>query len=209
MKKNQRYAAESIVGRRLDPNLRRAQLLEHAISAFADAGIERAAHADVAARANVSTPTVFKYFPSREVLVDAVLTEVEQTFEGMKSQLIAEAITTPQMIRAIAATLSNLCTRRPDLMKVALTWSVAFTPIRARYLSFENRLLDILPTTYNAIILSEADKRIIYATANTIIRMHFDGTDTAVRQDFIERVCELMDRKIPEDETLFSKVANR
>ena len=206
MKKNQRYAAESIVGRRLDPNLRRAQLLEHAISAFADAGIERAAHADVAARANVSTPTVFKYFPSREVLVDAVLTEVEQTFE---SQLIAEAITTPQMIRAIAATLSNLCTRRPDLMKVALTWSVAFTPIRARYLSFENRLLDILPTTYNAIILSEADKRIIYATANTIIRMHFDGTDTAVRQDFIERVCELMDRKIPEDETLFSKVANR
>ena len=206
MKKNQRYADESIVGRRLDPNLRRAQLLEHAISAFADAGIERAAHADVAARANVSTPTVFKYFPSREVLVDAVLTEVEQTFE---SQLIAEAITTPQMIRAIAATLSNLCTRRPDLMKVALTWSVAFTPIRARYLSFENRLLDILPTTYNAIILSEADKRIIYATANTIIRMHFDGTDTAVRQDFIERVCELMDRKIPEDETLFSKVANR
>ena len=206
MKKNQRYADESIVGRRLDPNLRRAQLLEHAISAFADAGIERAAHADVAARANVSTPTVFKYFPSREVLVDAVLTEVEQTFE---SQLIAEAITTPQMIRAIAATLSNLCTRRPDLMKVALTWSVAFTPIRARYLSFENHLLDILPTTYNAIILSEADKRIIYATANTIIRMHFDGTDTAVRQDFIERVCELMDRKIPEDETLFSKVANR
>ena len=53
MKKNQHYANESLAGRRLDPNLRRAQLLEHAISAFADAGIERAAHADVAARAKV------------------------------------------------------------------------------------------------------------------------------------------------------------
>ena len=36
--------------RRLDPNARRSQLLEHAMSAFADAGIERAVHADVSAR---------------------------------------------------------------------------------------------------------------------------------------------------------------
>lgn len=196
MKKNQRYADDSLTRRRLDPNLRRAQLLEHAISAFADAGIERAAHADVAGRAKVSTPTVFKYFPSREVLVDAVLTEVEQTYEGLKGQIIVHATTTPQLIRTLAATLSDLCVQRPDLMKVSLTWSVAFSPIRARYLSFENRLLNLMPSHYNDIVLSESDKRIIYAAANSIIRMHFDETPPDSRQDFIDRVCELMNRKL-------------
>ena len=199
MKKNQRYADVPLARRRLDPSLRRAQLLEHAISAFADAGIERAAHADVAGRANVSTPTVFKYFPSREVLVDAVLGEVERTFESLKGPLVVQATTTPQMIRAIASALSDLCIRRPDVMKVALTWSVAFSPIRARYLAFESRLLDILPYAFNAIVLSDSDKRIIYASANSVIRMHFDGTDAAVRHDYIERVCELMDCKLKED----------
>ena len=61
---------------RLDPAQRRAQLLACAITAFAEVGISRAGHAEVARRAGVSVPTVFVYFPTREALVDAVLGEV-------------------------------------------------------------------------------------------------------------------------------------
>ncbi len=74
MASKREHPASGATRRRLDPGARRMQLLEHAICAFADAGIERAAHADVAGRAQVSTPTVFKYFPTRDALVDAELT---------------------------------------------------------------------------------------------------------------------------------------
>ncbi len=187
------YKSESnLPRRRLDPDSRRAQLLEHAISAFADAGIERAAHADVAGRANVSTPTVFKYFPSREALVDAVLTEVERTFEELKNELAKLEAPTPKLFHGLADALSELCLQRPDLMKVTLAWSVAFTPIRARYLTFTAQLTRrTLPITHpNAI--NDADKRLIFSAANAIISMHFDGTDPVARQDFVNRICELM-----------------
>jgi len=177
----------------LKPNLRRAQLLEHAISAFAEAGIERAAHADVAGRAKVSTPTVFKYFPTRAVLVDAVLEEVEQTFQSLNGGFPNRSATAAQVIRAAAIAMTDLCITRPDLMKVALTWSVAFSPIRARYLRFETRLLDILSTALDPNLSNPSDKYIIFKTANLFIRMHFDDTPPEIRRDYIDRMCELME----------------
>jgi len=180
--------------RRLEPGARRAQLLEHAISAFANAGIERAVHADVATRANVSTPTVFKYFPTREALVDAVLTEIEQSLESLKTQLPAGIRLTPaELNRAMSGVLSTLCYQHPDLMKVSLMWSVAFSPVRARYLSLQIRLRNVLGSLLDPEVSAESDALIIYGSAQLFIRMHFDNTTAETRRDYIDRVCEVLE----------------
>jgi len=59
--------------RRLDPSERRPQLLQCAIRVFARRGLGGAHHAEISREARVSIPTVFFYFPTREVLVMAVL----------------------------------------------------------------------------------------------------------------------------------------
>ena len=71
---------------RLSPNARSRQLMDHAISVFAQRGIGRASHAEIAERAHVSVATVFNYFRTREELVDAVLSEVESYLYTLASQ---------------------------------------------------------------------------------------------------------------------------
>ena len=179
---------------RLDPTERRAQLLQHAISAFAEAGIERAAHADVAARAQVSTPTVFKYFPTRDALVDAVLSEVEQAFESLPSYIPdGETFTPADLVKFMSFILSATCSERPDLMKVSLAWSVAFSPVRARYLSFENRVQDIISSVLDPETSDKSDALIVFATAKLYIRMHFDTTTRDVRDDFVDRMSRIFE----------------
>ena len=185
---------EPAIRRRLNPCERRAQLLEHAISAFAEAGIERAVHADVASRANVSTPTVFKYFPTREALVDAVLSEVEDSLVDLKNVLPKGVRLSPaELVRAVSQALSQLCTERPDLMKVSLIWSVAFSNVRARYLSFGSRILDMFEELLDPEKANEADRLIIFANVKFFIRMHFNETPEDVRWDLVNRMSEIFE----------------
>lgn len=180
--------------RRLEPKERRAQLLHHAMAAFAEAGIERAVHADVASRANVSTPTVFKYFPTRNALVDAVSSEIEDTFwdiGNLKSQAIK--LEASEMARVLASALSDLCVERPNLMKVALLWSFAFSSVRDRYQAFEKVRLDDLQPSFKAAGLTRADARIFLSSMFLYIRMHFDGTTEETRMRYLNRVLEILE----------------
>lgn len=184
--------------KRLSPEARKAQLLEHALAAFADAGIERAVHADVAARANVSTPTVFKYFPSRDDLLDAILNEIEEEFWGLDS-MKPNAVNFNKMLlpkdlaRTLAASISALCVNRPNLMKVALTWSVAFSSIRKRYQAFEKVRLDDLQPSFHAAGLTRSDARVFISSLFLFIRMHFDGTSSEARTRYIISLGEMFD----------------
>jgi len=180
--------------KRLDPTARRAQLLEHAIAAFADAGIERAAHADVAKRAKVSTPTVFKYFPTRDELVDAVLSEVEGAFTGLPGLLPEEDnLTSSEIARTLSATLTELCKKRPNLVKVALSWTVAFSAVRERYKAFETRKIDDLHIIMRRSTATKSDAYILFASMLLFARMHFDETDVEARQNYIDRLCEIFE----------------
>ncbi len=178
--------------KRLDPNTRKAQLLEHAIAAFAEAGIERAGHSDVAGRAKVSTATVFKYFPTRDALVDAVLTEIESAFMnlgGLKSNEVVLPL--DQMTQVIAGLISDLCVTKPYVMKVGLLWSVAFSDIRERYDAFENMRLDDLQNMVSSPDFVRTEARIFFTSMFLFIRMHFDGTPSEARQSYIERLIQL------------------
>lgn len=59
--------------RRLPPHERRAALLTSASAAFTGAAYEDVSVADVAARAGVSEPLVFRYFPTKATLHAAVV----------------------------------------------------------------------------------------------------------------------------------------
>lgn len=67
---------------RLSPQKRKLQLMEIALEVFATRGIGRGGHADIADIAQVSIATVFNYFPTREDLVDDVLTHVVRQFSN-------------------------------------------------------------------------------------------------------------------------------
>ena len=178
--------------RRLNPSARREQLLQHALGAFAEAGIERAVHADVANRAGVSTPTVFKYFPTREALVEAVLDRVEVTYIELIEHVPDGAqVGAADMTRLWATTLNALCETQPDLMKVGLSWCVAFSSVRTRYLSFEDRMLDMLKSRMKDSVTDRSDARILIAIATLYIRMHFDGSSEDVRRRYVERMAEI------------------
>lgn len=180
--------------RRLDPNARRAQLLEHAIAAFAEAGIERAVHADVAVRAKVSTPTVFKYFPTRGALVDAVLSEIEDAFVdfgGMKSS--GASLELKELTLKVTDTISDLCVERPNLMKVALAWSVAFSPVRARYKAFENSRLRGIQNFLKTDEPDPSDARILLSGLFLFVRMHFDDTSKETRERYVDRLSDMFD----------------
>ncbi len=179
--------------RRLDPDARREQLLEHAFSAFAEAGIERAVHADVALRAGVSTPTVFKYFPTRDALVNAVLDRVQTTLIDLIECVPDNSNIEPaEITRLWALALNYLCETQPNLMKVGLCWSVAFSPIRDRYQSFENLMLDMLKSRMKDAVTDRSDARILVASATLYIRMHFDGSSKDARNRYIERMSEIL-----------------
>lgn len=178
--------------KRLSPEARHLQLLEFAIQAFASAGIERAVHADVAALAGVSTPTVFKYFPTRDALVDEVLETVETTIIALINQIPAESeLSVADMLRRFAEALDQLCESRPNLMKVALSWSVAFSSVRERYITFQEKQLDMLQMRLGQSEHGRSDARILMGVALLYTRMNFDGTSEDVRRRYVNRLTEL------------------
>ena len=63
---------------RLTPDARAAQLLETALILFAQRGLGRVGHGDIAKAAHVSTGTVFNYFSTIDDLNEAVMDVVRE-----------------------------------------------------------------------------------------------------------------------------------
>ena len=68
---------------RLSPEARREQLSLCAIEVFANRGLARAGHAEIAQLAQVSVATIFNYFSTRADLVNMVLQQVDDFFRQM------------------------------------------------------------------------------------------------------------------------------
>lgn len=186
------HSSDKPVRTRLNPEARKTQLLDHAVSAFATSGIERAVHADVAARAGVSTPTVFKYYPTRDALVDAVLDRIEIRTMDLFSKIPENSdLSAFDMTQSLATAVEHLCQTEPDLMKVCLAWSVAFSSVRERYLTYQDMLLDRLRARMSHAKADRSDARIMLGAALLFIRMQFDGTSKDVRQRYVNRMAEI------------------
>ena len=126
---------------RMSPTERQAQLLVVAITIYGRMGVERAGHGDVAKLAGVSTATVFNYFPTREVLTDAVLDAVKASVLDNFEKTAPELTGRPRLM-ALASAFNTLIDTQPDIVKVLLNWSVSFgTDTRPRFMEFQEEVL--------------------------------------------------------------------
>ncbi|MDW6091892.1 LuxR/HapR/OpaR family quorum-sensing transcriptional regulator [Vibrio rhizosphaerae] len=110
---------------RLSPQKRKLQLMEIALEVFAKRGIGRGGHADIAEIAQVSVATVFNYFPTREDLVDDVLTHVVHQF----SNFLADNIDVDSYIKDNLYNLTHKMTKLVfedcHWLKVWFEWSAS------------------------------------------------------------------------------------
>lgn len=166
---------------RLSPEERRRQLLLAAIFSFSERGIGRATHADIAESTSVSVATVFNYFNTREDLVNAVLTQIEDFFlDFAKSfHLNKDALERP-LLTVTEHSLSFLVKagEHPNIIKVWLEWSASVRhETWPRYIAFHEKMLDIIePTIKAGLIKGEFNSqltprdlaRILYGQAHPI-----------------------------------------
>ncbi len=110
---------------RLSPAKRKEQLLDIAIEVFAQRGIGRGGHADVAGIAQVSVATVFNYFPTREDLVDEVLNKVEQQFHQFLHDIISLDLEVQANLHNILINIINVVSSGEKWIKVWFEWSTS------------------------------------------------------------------------------------
>jgi len=140
--------------KRLNPEQRKQQLLDAAIIVFARRGIGRAAHADIAEETSVSVPTVFNYFKTREDLVDAVLTHVEDFFIETAKEFhhTEHALDDPlKTIMAHSFNFLKLANDNPNIVKIWLEWGASVRDDSwPRFMEFQAKIIEIIAPTIQA-----------------------------------------------------------
>lgn len=111
--------------RRLAPADRRQQLLACAVPVFAERGLGRAGHADVARAAAVSVPTVFSYFRTRQALVHSVLEAVASYYEEMADRFHRPDRPASAALLEHAVAFATSVQSDPSHARVLLEWSSA------------------------------------------------------------------------------------
>ncbi|OSZ71922.1 hypothetical protein CAP39_00580 [Sphingomonas sp. IBVSS1] len=184
---------------RLLPADRRAQLMGHAIACFADHGIARATHTQVAARAGVSVSAVYSYFRTRADLVAAVLAAVADAIRAMLAQA-AEAAGTGrpgvgvrEALTVLARHTADMAVEQPDAVRVWLDWS---TGVRAdvwpRYLVLQAELQAhvraiLAPAAADAARAAMA-ARLFVGGAHTLALLRFEQVEDAALALFIDQM---------------------
>ncbi|MGE3774607.1 MAG: TetR/AcrR family transcriptional regulator [Gammaproteobacteria bacterium] len=197
----QRKRSKPARAARLAPEERRSQLLGCAIRAFADAGINRGTHADVARLAEVSVPTVFVYFPTRETLVEAVLDEVERFIVDetiMPVQSLPRPV--PEILVQSGLAFTEAVRTHPDYARVWLDWSTAFRrDVWPRYLAFQSRVEALFKETMlrgkrdgSLARRLDADDaaQLLVGTAHMLAQMTFMGRDVRQIERFLRTLID-------------------
>jgi len=174
---------------RLAPQVRRAQLLDCAVAVFAEHGIARATHSQVAARAGVSMAAVHVYFRARADLVDAVLAEVEAYLLAMTAETLRPGQPPQTALLALGRRFAADARLRPALIRVWLDWSTGVRDgVWPRYLA----LLDQLHARTRAVLRAgqasgdipagadiTAAARLFIGGGHTVALMQFAGASPA------------------------------
>ncbi len=179
--------------RRYSPEKRRAMLVDVAIETFADMGIERAGHGDIAKRAKVSTATVFNYFPTKEALTIDVLKEIETQLIDMFRSVPDTNDDAKEQILALSVAYEKMIENHPATIKTYLAWSVSFNPdLRPQYLDVQNRVIDLIKTNLPKGMQTRTDAFIINNAANMIAIMRFDNRSNETLRKFTDRLIEAL-----------------
>ena len=183
--------------RQMAPEERKLLLLDLAIQAFAEKGIDAAKHADVAKAAKVSVPTVFSYFPTRQALVEAVLNTVGEFYCQLVKHSL-EADTQLDRLYLSAADMVEAVELHPSYVKVWLMWSTHFAPeMQALFQTYEARILDML---CEVIFIEDNKKfsrqekqdraRLLLGAGGMLAQLAFRGEKRARQEIFIKNVID-------------------
>jgi TetR/AcrR family hemagglutinin/protease transcriptional regulator len=148
---------------------------------FADHGLGAANHALVAAEAQVSVPTVFFYFKTREKLVDAVLSEVEH-FVGsaFESAMHDDRPADEALMQLVRKEVQALETH-PNHVRVFFEWGIAMrAPIWPRFVKLDRRMLSVLKMLiergqregcFRRDLVPEDEAQILHAASRVLAQM--------------------------------------
>ncbi len=199
--------------RRMNPDDRRAQLLVCGVQVFAHLGIGRASHAEVARAAGVSVATVFNYFPSRENLVEQVLSQVDEFLTQMTANIELSHLGAPEALYKLMSAFAEAANTDTDMVRVWLEWS---TSIRddtwPKYLEFQERIIDrlrqiIIAGKHAGTVAADVDPedaaRIVVGDAHMVALMQFAHQPSADMDRFLRHLVESV-LKIPSMDTVLS-----
>lgn len=183
----------------MDRDARRRQLLACAIKAFAERGTARAGHADIARLAQVSVATAFEYFPTRELLLDAVLADTERfLIEVMACGAGAGSVR--GRVLEIFHVFANCVEDQPQHMRVWLDWSTSIREhVWPRYVAVQERIIDMFREmidegrsagTVHALVVAEDAARILVGQAHMIVMMRFAHVEAERVSRFIDHMID-------------------
>lgn len=197
----------------MNPDDRRAQLLVCGVQVFAHLGIGRASHAEVARAAGVSVATVFNYFPSRENLVEQVLSQVDEFLTQMTANIELSHLGAPEALYKLMSAFAEAANTDTDMVRVWLEWS---TSIRddtwPKYLEFQERVIDrlrqiIIAGKHAGTVAADVDPedaaRIVVGDAHMVALMQFAHQPSADMDRFLRHLVESV-LKIPSMDTVLS-----
>lgn len=197
----------------MNPDDRRAQLLVCGVQVFAHLGIGRASHAEVARAAGVSVATVFNYFPSRENLVEQVLSQVDEFLTQMTANIELSHLGAPEALYKLMSAFAEAANTDTDMVRVWLEWS---TSIRddtwPKYLEFQERIIDrlrqiIIAGKHAGTVAADVDPedaaRIVVGDAHMVALMQFAHQPSADMDRFLRHLVESV-LKIPSMDTALS-----
>jgi len=127
---------------RLSAEKRRQQLVDYAIALTAKNGLGRARHSDIAESAGVAVSTVFFYFPTVELLNDAVINVVESRINniclsGIDTNNISNTFS--NLLNSYFEVFGQAIEGNRDYVSIFLEWGSAInSPHWQRYLKFRN-----------------------------------------------------------------------
>ena len=145
---------------RKSPEARKKELFTVGIEAFAERGIGRATHADIAERAGVSVPTVFNYFPNRELLVEMIIKHsVDTVRERIRSAFLSHPNSDPRIV--LLNEVIRLTKSHCKLVTIILECNASIRAETRYWLSAKQELLDLLIKKSN---LTEWDAMVYLGT---------------------------------------------
>jgi len=146
-------------GARLDPQTRRRQILDAAIAYFAEAGFGVQTR-ELTRRIGVSQPLLYRYFPSKQHLIEAVFDEVflSRMNDDWVRQLRERAMPLRERLIRFYGQYAQ-ATYRPEWIRIYMYAGLAGDRLNRDYLSLvRRRLLNAMCEEFRIAFLDDAQR---------------------------------------------------
>lgn len=126
-----------MIKKRLSADDRKRRIMDESKKLFARKGFHAVSVDEIARKVKVSPAILYRHFPSKESLYDAVLEEISCRREDYVDAIIAEKASFPAMLRRITQLYTQSVAREPDYLRMEMQSTFDGSSATAQF--FENR----------------------------------------------------------------------